>query len=106
MDKDDEDNCEYGWFLRDDKNRFINKNCIKKIGNNTYYISYLTFSPEVRAYINKKAAEEALLTLNKNTEQWDIGVSFHINDLNVPDLIKQNREFKVNNMVIQKINVN
>jgi argininosuccinate synthase len=99
----DEDNSRCGWFLKDNKDRFINKNCIKKIDSNTYYICYLTFSPEVRAYIIKKTAEEALLSLNEMIEKMNLGICFHIENLSINDAIRQNREFKGNNILIQKV---
>jgi hypothetical protein len=102
----EEDNSRSGWFLKDDKNRFVNKDCIKAIGINTYqYISYLTFSPECRAYITRIAAEEALLTLNKIIEKVYTGVCFHIECLTANDVISQGREFKGNNMIIQEYTI-
>jgi len=92
------------WVIKDQDGNFAHRNSIGKSGKNTYlYISFKTFSPECKGYIDKESAESALLELNKRKHIMGLHNSFNLEYNILSEMTKLHREFQGENMVLYEM---
>jgi len=92
---------EFIWVIKDQDGNFAHKNSIGKSDNHSWlYISFKTFSPECRGYIDKSYAEESLSDLNKNKIIAGFNIDFHLEYLSIDRIIEQHRGFVGDNLIL------
>jgi len=93
------------WTIKDQDGNYCQKTSICKLNNKEWIyipseINSKTFSQESRGYITKESAEKALDLLNKKKIVAGFDLTFHIERLNLDEIIEESVQFQGNNLVI------
>lgn len=96
-----DDGKDYAWVVRDNHNNLAHARSFKTIDNELLYISYQTFGPECRAYMDLLKAERVMDVLNWEVEKMRLNdTTFHLEYVDLGEATKQHLEFDGENMVI------
>lgn len=95
------DNERWIWILKDSKGNFANANSVCKWNKNTWlYVTFKTFGKECRGYVDQYAVDRALTKLYSRIKEMGIKETFRIEYVKLSDVIKQNKAFEGENMVV------
>lgn len=98
---DFDDNQKWIWVIKDSKGNLANKKSIKMWDSKTWiYVTYQTFSPECRGYMDLMACECAMDKLWSKSRDMDLDESFHLEYVNIEDAIKEHKAFIGDNMIL------
>jgi len=88
------------WVIKDQDGNFVNENCFKRFDGDDLYVSYRNFSEECRGYLSYERAVNALQNIRCKSVN---GVVFDVLEVNLSDVISQNRLFQGENMIVKSI---
>ena len=98
---DFDDNERWIWVLKNSKGNLAPANSVKKWDSKTLmYVTFKTFSPECRGYIDLMSAEKALTKLYSKIRDMGLKEKFTLNYVNIDDAINQHELFKGENMIL------
>jgi len=88
------------WVVKDSNDNYVNENCFKRFDGEDLYVSYRTFSEECRAYLTPQRVVKALDKIRCKSVS---GVVFEALEVNLGDVIRNNRLFHGENMIVKSI---
>ncbi|HEY8805726.1 MAG TPA: hypothetical protein VIM42_11605 [Clostridium sp.] len=88
------------WVVKDQDGNFVNENCFKRFDGDDLYISYRNFSEECRAYLSH---ERVIKALDKIRSKSVKEVIFKALEVNLSNVIRNNRLFHGENMIVKSI---
>jgi len=89
------------WVVKDSNTGdFVNENCFKRFDGDYLYVSYRNFSEECRAYTTPQRAMKALEKIRCKSVN---GIVFEALEVNLGDVVRNNRLFQGENMIVLNI---